>query len=114
MPKQSYSIESTFSALSDPTRRAVVQKLCKGPATVSQLAGGFSMALPSFVQHLNVLEQAGLLVSRKQGRVRTCQLNPVALDQAENWFAAHRRQWEDRLDRMEAHISKMKKGEKPL
>jgi DNA-binding transcriptional ArsR family regulator len=113
MPKQSHSVESTFSALSDPTRRAVVQRLCKGPATVSQLAGRFSMALPSFVQHLNVLERAGLLVSRKEGRVRTCQLNPAALGQAENWLAAHRLQWEERLDRLEAHIGKSRKGEEP-
>jgi len=113
MPKQSYAVESTFSALSDPTRLAVVQRLCKGPATVSQLAGPFSMALPSFVQHLNVLERAGLLVSRKEGRVRTCQLNPVALGQAENWLASHRRQWENRLDRLEAHIAKSKKGAEP-
>lgn len=114
MPKQLYSVESTFGALSDPTRRAVVQRLCKGPATVSQLARRFPMALPSFMQHLNVLERAGLLVSRKEGRVRTCQLNSAALGQAENWLASHRRQWEDRLDRMEAHISKSKKGDEPL
>jgi len=68
------------------------------------------MALPSFVQHLNVLERAGLLVSRKEGRVRTCQLNPAALGQAESWLASHRRQWEDRLDRLDAHISKSSKG----
>lgn len=111
MPKQLYSVESTFSALADPTRRAVVQRLCNGPATVSQLASRFSMALPSFVQHLNVLERAGLLVSRKEGRVRTCQLNPAALRRAENWLATHRRQWEDRLDRLEAHIGKSKRGE---
>lgn len=111
MPKQSCSVESTFSALSDPTRLAVVQRLCTGPATVSQLAGLFSMALPSFVQHLNVLERAGLLISRKEGRVRTCQLNPAALGQAESWLAAHRRQWESRLDRLEGHINKPKKGE---
>ena len=111
MPKQLYSVESTFSALSDPTRRAVIQRLCTGPATVSQLAGRFSMALPSFVQHLNVLEQAGLLVSRKEGRVRTCELNPQALGQAEKWLASHLRQWQGRLDQLEAHISKSKKRE---
>lgn len=112
MPKQLYSLETTFSALSDPTRMAVVQRLCQGPATVSQLAGQFSMALPSFVQHLNVLERAGLMVSRKEGRVRTCRLNPAALGEAEDWLAAHRREWESRLDRMEAHIAKSnKRGE---
>ena len=68
------------------------------------------MALPSFMQHLNVLERAGLLISRKEGRVRTCQLNPAALGQAEKWLASHRREWEDRLDRLEAHIGKSGQG----
>ncbi|PJE27036.1 transcriptional regulator, ArsR family [Pseudooceanicola antarcticus] len=109
MPNQTHELERTFSALSDPTRRAVVQALCEGPATVSQLAAPFAMALPSFTQHLGVLEEAGLITSRRQGRSRLCALNGPALREAEDWLAAHRRQWEARLDRLEAHLETMKK-----
>lgn len=108
MPNHSASIAATFSALADPTRLAVVQQLSEGPATVSQLASGFPMSLPAFTQHLAVLEQAGLLTSCKVGRVRTCRLDPTALADAEHWLAAHRRQWEHRLDRLEAHLANTK------
>lgn len=111
MPNQSQSIETTFNALSDPTRRAVVQTLSNGPATVSELASPFAMALPSFTQHLGILENAGLIVSRKDGRTRVCSLNTKALQEAEDWLASHRRQWEARLDRLEAHLAQAKKGE---
>lgn len=106
MPKQSQSIESTFVALSDPTRRAVVQALSKGAATVSELARPFAMALPSFTQHLGILESAGLVVSKKDGRQRICSLNSKALKEAEDWLASYRQQSEERLDRFEAHLSK--------
>lgn len=109
MPNQIQSIETTFGALSDPTRRAVVQTLSKGPATVSQLASPFAMALPSFTQHLGVLENAGLIVSTREGRTRVCSLNPEALRDAEDWLASSRRQWEERLDRFEAHLAKTSK-----
>lgn len=105
------SLERTFSALSDPTRLAVMQELSNGPATVSQLAKPFSMALPSFTQHLAVLERAGLIVSRKEGRQRICSLNPKTLRDAEHWLTSHRRQWEERLDRLEAHLAEVKKEE---
>ena len=110
MPNQNQSIETIFSALSDPTRRAVVQALGKGPATVSQLASPFAMALPSFTQHLGVLERAGLIVSRREGRTRICSLNPRALGDAEAWLAENRREWEARMDRFEAHLAKAGKG----
>ena len=99
----------TFSALSDPTRRAVVQALSSGPAAVSQLAEPFDMALPSFTQHLGVLENAGLIVSERQGRTRVCSLNAETLRMAEDWLAAHRRRLEERLDRLEAHLEQVKK-----
>ena len=105
------SLKSTFSALADPTRIAVIRELSNGSATVSQLAKPFSMALPSFTQHLGVLERAGLIVSRKEGRQRICSLNPKTLQDAEHWLASHRRQWEERLDRLEAHLAKVKKEE---
>lgn len=109
MPNLNQPIETIFSALSDPTRRAVVQTLSTGPATVSQLASPFAMALPSFTQHLGILESAGLIVSRREGRTRVCSLNPMALQDAEDWLASNRRQWEERLDRFEAHLAKAKK-----
>jgi len=97
MPHQKDSIELTCIALSDPTRRAVVEKLCEGSATVSQLATPFDMALPSFTQHLGVLENAGLIESRREGRSRVRSLSPSALKNAEEWMASHRKQWESRL-----------------
>jgi DNA-binding transcriptional ArsR family regulator len=112
MPNNDAHIETTFSALADPTRRAVVQALSNGPAAVSQLAKPFKMALPSFTQHLGVLESAGLIVSRREGRSRICSLNPSALKAAEDWMATYRQQWEQRMDRYEAHIENIRK-EKP-
>lgn len=109
MPNQTDSIDQTFVALADPTRRAVVQALSQGSATVSTLAQPFDMALPSFTQHLGVLESAGLIVSRREGRSRVCSLNPDALKAAEDWMAMYRQQWEARMDRFEAHLAKMKK-----
>ena len=111
MPNQSHSIENTFAALADPTRRAVVQRLSQGAATVTQLASPFTMALPSFTQHLGILERAGLIVSQKRGRSRICTLNPHALREAEDWMASSRRSWEDRLDRFEAHLAQTQKDE---
>lgn len=105
MPNESHRIALTFKALSDPTRQAVVAALSAGPATVSDLAGPFAMALPSFTQHLGVLEDAGLIVSTREGRTRICALNPKAMQDAEDWLASHRRQWEARLDRFEAHLA---------
>lgn len=109
-PDQDRSIEQTFIALSDPTRLAVVQKLSERPATVSELARPFNMALPSFTQHLGVLESAGLIFSRREGRSRVCSLNPSALKAAEDWMASYRQQWERRMDRYEAHLESVKKG----
>ena len=113
MPNQQHAIAQTFAALADPTRRAVVQTLSQGSATVSELAHPFDMALPSFTQHLGVLETAGLIVSRREGRSRVCSLNPAALKEAEDWMATYRLQWEQRLDRYEAHLQQMKKETSP-
>lgn len=112
MPNNDSHIETTFSALADPTRRAVVQALSNGPTAVSQLAKPFEMALPSFTQHLGVLESAGLIISKREGRSRICSLNPLVLKAAEDWMATYRQQWERRMDRYEAHLKNMK-TEKP-
>lgn len=93
-------IDQTFQALSDPSRRAMVERLARGPATVSQLAEPLPMSLPAVVQHLQVLEASGLVRSEKVGRVRTCTLQPDRLRQAEHWVREQRTRWERRFDRL--------------
>ena len=110
MPNLDQTVAQTFVALADPTRRAVVQALSTGAATVSELAAPFPMALPSFTQHLGVLEDAGLIVSRREGRSRVCTLNPAALKEAEDWIAGYRQEWESRMDRYAAHLANVTKG----
>jgi DNA-binding transcriptional ArsR family regulator len=97
-----------FHALSDPTRRAVLERLTRGPAAVSELAQPFKMALPSFVQHLGVLEDCGLVRSKKQGRVRTYTLMPRALTAAEHWLSEQRAHWERRLDSLDSFLETLK------
>jgi DNA-binding transcriptional ArsR family regulator len=106
MPNQ--SLDRVFRALADPTRRAVLERLSGGPAPVSVLARRFRMALPSFTQHLSVLEDCGLVVSRKRGRVRTVRLAPKPLKAVERWIVERRRIWEARLDRLDAYLYQMK------
>lgn len=112
MPYQSAKIDRVFHALSDPTRREVVKRLSRGPAAVSKLAKGFDMALPSFTQHLGVLEKSGLVRSKKQGRVRTYFLVPGPLEKAETWIARQRNMWEKRLDQLDNYLLKMKEQSK--
>ncbi|WP_118138705.1 helix-turn-helix transcriptional regulator [Oceanicella sp. SM1341] len=109
MPNDEPQLEQVFAALADPTRRAVVEALSRGPATVSELAAPFAMALPSFTQHLGVLERAGLIGSHREGRSRVCSLRPAPLKASEDWMAAHRRQWESRMDRFAAHLETSRK-----
>src|SRR5437763_14689915 len=99
MPNQ--ELTHLFHALSDPTRRAVLERLTHGPAAVSELARPFKMALPSFVQHLGVREDCGLVRSKKQGRVRTYTLAPQPLTAAVHWLSAQRAHWERRLDALD-------------
>jgi DNA-binding transcriptional ArsR family regulator len=102
---QSPPLDRLFQALADPTRRAIVDRLSRGPATVSELARPLPMSLPAVVQHLRVLEAGGLVRSVKAGRVRTCRLDPAALRAAERWIAARRGAWERRLDRLGAYLA---------
>ncbi len=101
MPQQTLELDRVFQALSDPTRRRVVERLVVGSASTSELARPFEMALPSFIQHLSVLERAGLVTSTKQGRVRTYDLAPATLAVADDWLARQRRLWERRLDQLD-------------
>lgn len=100
MLNQSPSLDLMFQALSDPTRRAMIERLSRGPASVSELAKPFDISLPAVVQHLAALENSGLVTSQKVGRVRTCQLQSDALSQAEQWINDRRTSWVKRLDRL--------------
>lgn len=108
MPNYQPGLDGVFRALADPTRRAVLARLATGPAPVSELAAPFAMALPSFVQHLAVLERSGLVRSRKSGRVRTYRLAPARLAAAERWMSAQRALWERRLDQLDRYLEATK------
>lgn len=104
MPNQTEALDRVFQSLADPTRRAVIERLCRSPAAVSELAAPFDMALPSFMQHLDVLERSGLVQSEKTGRVRTYRIAPAALKSAEHWLARQRAAWDTRLDQLDAYL----------
>lgn len=102
----------TFAALADPSRRGIVQRLVRGPASVSDIASQFLVSMPAVMQHLQVLEESGLVRSAKKGRVRTYWVEPAALDAAEQWIAEQRNMWEARLDRFEDYLEQLKGKEK--
>jgi DNA-binding transcriptional ArsR family regulator len=109
MTYHSPDLDSLFQALSDPTRRAILTRLAKGPAPVSALAEPFEMALPSFMGHLKRLEDGGLIETTKSGRVRTCAMRPGALEPARSWIDEQRAIWESRLDRLDDYVTKLMK-----
>ncbi len=113
MPQQTAELDQVFQALADPTRRHVVEHLVSGSASTSTLAAPFSMALPSFIQHLSVLERAGLVTSTKRGRVRTYELVPATLGVADGWLAEQRRLWERRLDQLDDLLNTLSDKEHP-
>lgn len=100
------TLDRTFAALADPTRRAVIERLQRGPASVTELATQHPMALPSFLKHVAVLTSAGLVTSVKRGRVRECRLVPAALDDTARWIDDRRRVWQTRLDALDATLEK--------
>lgn len=108
MYADSDTIDQIFRALSDATRRRVVERLNRGPASVSELAEPFDMALPSFVQHLRVLEDCGLVTSAKTGRVRSYELAPKRMKAAEDWLLRQRTLWEKRLDQLDSYLLSLK------
>src|SRR5262245_16085051 len=108
---QSAVADDVFYALSNSTRRRVIEHLSVGPATVSELAAPFDMKLPSFVQHLSVLEESRLVKSKKNGRVRTYELAPERFKVVEDWLSARREEWETRLDSFDAYIKQLKDKE---
>lgn len=111
MLNQSTTLDLLFHALADPARRAMMERLSRGPAPVSELARPLPMSLPSVLQHLGVLETAGLVRSEKVGRVRTCAIEPQALSQAEQWINARRIEWDRRLDRLGDYLETLKAEE---
>lgn len=104
-------LDLAFQALADPTRRAMVERLARGPASVSELAEPFPMSMSAVVQHLKVLESSGLVVSEKVGRVRTCRVEPRAITAAERWLNDRRQSVERSLDRLGAFLDETKPGE---
>ena len=104
MENYSNVLDNAFHALADPTRRAVVAQLIEGDATVKALAQPFTIGLPTFMKHLKVLEDSGLITTVKVGRVRTCRLQPKQLAQVEDWLSEQRTHWEGRIDRLAQYV----------
>ena len=113
MLNQSPTLDRLFQALADPTRRVMVERLSRGPASVSELAQPLAMSLPAVVQHLQVLEASGLVRSQKVGRVRTCQIEPAALRTLEQWIAERQATWEHRLDRLGEFLAEQTLADRP-
>lgn len=112
MLNQSTRLDLAFQALADPTRRGMIARLSRAPASVSELARPLRMSLPAVMQHLQMLEASGLVRSEKKGRVRTCRIEPGALAAAESWITEQRALWESRLDRFEDYLEELKTKEK--
>jgi DNA-binding transcriptional ArsR family regulator len=112
MLNESARLDLAFQALADPTRRGMLARLSRAPASVSELAAPYRISLPAVMQHLHLLEASGLVRSVKKGRVRTCRLEPKALATAESWIAEQRALWEGRLDRLEDYLETLKAKER--
>jgi DNA-binding transcriptional ArsR family regulator len=105
---KSETLDRTFAALSDPTRRDMLERLASGPATVTELARPSGLSLPGVMKHLRVLERARLVTTEKRGRARECRLGPADLKEATAWIELYRRRWERRLDRLERYVERQK------
>jgi DNA-binding transcriptional ArsR family regulator len=103
-------LDRTFSALSDPTRRDILERLARGPATISELAHPFGISLPGLMKHVRILERAHLVITEKKGRTRQCRLGSEHLDDAARWIETYRRRWEGRLDRLEGYLRQSRGG----
>jgi DNA-binding transcriptional ArsR family regulator len=104
------ALDRTFSALSDPTRRSILERLGRGPATISELAHPFGISLPGLLKHVRILEQADLVTTEKHGRTRQCRLGSEDLDDATQWIQTYRSRWEGRLDRLGSYLQQHKGG----
>jgi DNA-binding transcriptional ArsR family regulator len=108
MDNNSPDLDTVFLAFADPTRRAVLRRLGQGSASVSHLSAPFEMALPPFMKHIRTLENAGLIVTRKDGRVRTCELNPARYTEVERWLVDQRKDWASRYRKLDALLDTLK------
>lgn len=113
MEQHQDELSCVFQALADPTRRAVIARLSKGPASVSDLAAPFEMALPSFMKHIRFLEGSGLITTRKVGRVRTCEIERTQFTAAEGWLSEQRALWEGRADRLAQFVTRLQREGNP-
>ena len=113
MTAQADQLSSTFSALADPTRRAILARLSKGQASVTELAKPFDMTLPAISKHLKVLERAGLVSRGREAQWRPCRLDASRLKDIDDWVERYRTFWEQRLDRLDIYLKELQKGEKP-
>jgi DNA-binding transcriptional ArsR family regulator len=107
---KSQRLDRTFSALSDPTRREILERLSTGPASISELARPIGMSLPGVMKHVHILEQANLVTTEKNGRTRECRLGPGEMEDVTRWVEAYRQRWERRLDRLERFIEEQQRG----
>ncbi|MBV9792405.1 MAG: winged helix-turn-helix transcriptional regulator [Actinobacteria bacterium] len=110
MPLADERLDATFTALADPTRRAIVARLARGDATVNELAAPFDMSLPGISKHLKVLERSGLISRSRDAQFRPCHLERAALDPAVEWIEEHRRIWDERFDQLDAHLRDLQAG----
>lgn len=106
------TLDRTFSAISDPTRRDILERLARGPATITELAIPAGISLPGLLKHIRILEEADLVTTEKKGRTRECRLGPEHLKDAMQWIDEYRRRWERRLDRLEGYLERKKGGRK--
>jgi len=104
------TLDRTFSALSDPRRRNVLERLSRGPASITELATPLGISLPGLMKHVRILEEANLVTTEKHGRIRECRLGPAQMDDAIDWIETYRRRWERRLDRLDTYV-RSKKGD---
>jgi len=109
---QSQVLDRTFSALSDPTRRDILERLSAGPASISQLAEPIGISLPGVMKHIHILEEAKLVTTEKRGRTRECRIAPGDMGEVADWIEHYRDMWERRLDRLEAYLDQQKEGER--
>jgi DNA-binding transcriptional ArsR family regulator len=109
MPAATPALDATFAALADPTRRAILVRLSRGEASVTELAEPFDMTLPAISKHLKVLERAGLIVRSRDAQSRPCRLQPNALNGAADWIDRQRKLWEDRLDRLDDYLGELQR-----
>jgi DNA-binding transcriptional ArsR family regulator len=105
-------LDAAFAALADPTRRAIVSRLARGDATVGELAAPFTMSLPAVSKHLKVLERSGLISRGRDAQFRPCHLEVEALDQTLDWITVHRRVWDERFDKLDAHLRDLRAGQR--